>query len=73
MLSKFLPWDFIQRHSSVINTDQLGTYVFLSSDPYVEKIIMDQLPKKDLEFSIYSGANFTLEFVEEHFVNLSFF
>ena len=73
MLSKLLPWDFIQRHSNVINKAQLGTYAFLCNDPYVEKIIMDQLPKKDLEFSIYSGANFTLEFIEEHFVNLSFF
>jgi hypothetical protein len=73
MLSKLLPWDFIQRHSNVINKAQLGTYAFLCNDPYVEKIIMDQLPKKDLEFSIYTGANFTLDFIEEHFVNLSFF
>jgi hypothetical protein len=73
MLSKFLPWDFLQRHPSVISTDGLGSYAYLCSDPYVEKIIMDQLPKKDLDFSIYTGSSFTLDFVEEHFVNLSFF
>ena len=73
MLSKLLPWDFIQRRPSAINTEEFGAYAYLCHDPYVEKIVMDQLPKNEFEFSIYSGSHFTHSFVEEHFINLSFF
>lgn len=73
MLSKILPWDFIQKFPKTINPTKFGPHAFLIDDPYLERVILDRLPKKEIKFSIYSGSEFTRDFIEEHFVNLSFF
>lgn len=73
MLSKILPWDFIQKYPGTIDPKQFGIYSFLIDDPYLERVLLDRLPRKDLKFSIYSGNEVTINFIEEHFVNLSFF
>jgi hypothetical protein len=73
MLSKFLPWDFVLKFPQVINPKEKGLYSFYADEAYVEKMLMDLLPKKDISFSLYSGAEITKDFIEEHFLNLSFF
>ncbi|MBC7537858.1 MAG: hypothetical protein H7281_03500 [Bacteriovorax sp.] len=73
MLSKILPWDFIQKYPKSIDPKQFGINAFLIDEPYLERVILDRLPKKELKFSLYSGSDVTRDFIEEHFVNLSFF
>ncbi|QDK40690.1 hypothetical protein DOM21_04315 [Bacteriovorax stolpii] len=73
MLSKLLPWDFLPKHPMTIDPKRPGLYAFLVSDPYLERVLLDRLPKKDIPFSLYSGVEVTRDFIEEHFVNLSFF
>ena len=73
MLSKILPWDFIQKHPKTVDVLQVGISAFLIDEPYLERVILDRLPKKELKFSLYSGVEVTRDFLEEHFVNLSFF
>lgn len=73
MLSKFLPWDFLPKFPTTIDKTKPGIYAFLIDDPYLERILLDSIPKKDIPFSLYSGVDITRDFMEEHFVNLSFF
>lgn len=73
MLSKILPWDFIQKYPKTIDPKKFGAHAFLIDDPYLERVVLDRLPKGDFKFALYSGAEFTRDFIEEHFVNLSFF
>lgn len=73
MLSKFLPWDFLPKHPQTIDSKKPGLYAFLVEDPYLERLLLERLPKKEIPFSIYSGAEITRDFIEEHLVNLSFF
>jgi hypothetical protein len=73
MLSKFLPWDFLPNHQTTIDKNKPGIYAFLINDPYLERILLDLIPKKDISFSLYSGVDISREFIEEHFINLSFF
>lgn len=73
MLSKMLPWDFYSKHPTTIDTKKPGLYAFLITDPYLERIFFDRLPKKDLNLALYSGVDITRDFIEEHFLNLSFF
>lgn len=73
MLSKFLPWDFLPNHPTTIDKTKPGIYAFLVDDPYLERVLLDHIPKKEIPFSLYSGVEITRDFIEEHFVNLSFF
>lgn len=75
MLSKFLPWDFIQKFPKSIVQKKTGIHAFMIDDPYLERVILDNLPRdpEGLKFSLYSGNEFTRDFIEEHFINLSFF
>ncbi len=73
MLSKFLPWDFLPKFPTTIDKNKPGIYAFLIDDPYLERILLDLIPKKEIPFSLYSGVEITRDFIEEHFVNLSFF
>lgn len=73
MLSKLLPWDFLPKHPMTIEPKKPGLYAFLVNDPYMERVLLDRMPKKDIPFSLYSGVEITRDFIEEHFVNLSFF
>ncbi len=73
MLSKNLPWDFILKYPQTIEKKNQGIYTFLIDDPYIERVVLDRLPKNELKFSFYTGNEFTREFIEEHFINLSFF
>jgi hypothetical protein len=73
MLSKMLPWDFIQKYPKTIDQDKFGIYTFLIDQPYLERVILDRLPRKELNFSLYTGTEVSRDFIEEHFINLSFF
>ena len=73
MLSKFLPWDFRPKHPQTIDSKKAGLYAFLIEDPYLERLLLDLMPKKDIPFSIYTGVEISRDFLEEHLVNLSFF
>lgn len=73
MLSKFLPWDFVNKYPNSLETKRPGVYAFLVTNPYLQKIIIDRIPKSEVELSIYSGNEITRDFLEENFVNLSFF
>ena len=73
MLSKVLPCDFIQKYPKTIDSKQFGIHAFLIDDAYLERVVFDRLPKKEIPFSLYSGGEFTRDFIEEHFINLSFF
>ena len=73
MLSKFLPWDFLPKYPSTIDKKKTGIYAFLVEDPYMERVLLERIPKNEIKFSLYSGVDITRDFVEEHFINLSFF
>lgn len=73
MLSKLLPWDFLPKYPATIDKNKPGIYAFLINDPYLERVLLDSMPKKDIQFSLYSGVEITRDFIEEHFINLSFF
>ncbi|MDO9183637.1 MAG: hypothetical protein Q7U04_14580 [Bacteriovorax sp.] len=73
MLSKILPWDFIQKYPKTIDPLQLGIHSFLIDEPYLERVMLERLPKAELRFSLYTGSEISRDFIEEHFVNLSFF
>ena len=73
MLSRCLPWDFLANNPTTIIKSQPGIYAFLIDDPYLERVFLDLIPKKDIPFSLYSGLDISRDFIEEHFINLSFF
>lgn len=73
MLSKLLPWDFLPKFPTTVEVKRPGLYAFLVGDPYMERVLLDNLPKKEVPFSLYSGVEITRDFIEEHFINLSFF
>lgn len=73
MLSKLLPWDFMQKFPETWDPKALAPQAFLMDDPYLERVFLDRLPKKSIKFSLYSGNEVNRDFLEEHFVNLSFF
>ena len=73
MLSKFLPWDFLPKYPSTIDKKKTGIYAFLVEDPYMERVLLERIPKSEISFSLYSGVDITRDFIEEHFINLSFF
>ncbi len=73
MLSKILPWDFVAKFPHTISLNAKGIHSFLTEDPYLERAILDNLPRKQTQLSLYSGNEFTRDFIEEHFVNLSLF
>jgi hypothetical protein len=73
MLSKYLPWDFLSKNPMTIDKNKPGIYTFLVNEPYLERILLDLIPKKEIPFSLYSGVEITRDFIEEHFINLSFF
>lgn len=73
MLSKILPWDFIQKYPKTINPLDLGIYSYLINEPYLERVVLDRLPKNEMKFAYYTGNEITRDFLEEHFLNLSFF
>lgn len=73
MLSKILPWDFIQKYPATVDLKGSGLQAFLIEDPYLERIFLDRIPKSEMNYSLYSGNELTRDFIEEHFVNLSFF
>jgi len=73
MHSKFMPWDFFLKFPTTIDPKKPGLYAFLITDPYLERILLDRLPKKEIPTSLYSGSEITKDFLEEHFLNLSFF
>lgn len=73
MLSKILPWDFVSKFPTTIANTAHGINAFLIDEPYLERVVLDQLPKKEIKFSLYSGTEITRDFIEEQFVNLSLF
>ena len=73
MLSKLLPWDFVVKFPKTIPAKAAGVYSFLAEDPYLERALLDNLPRDQVKFALYSGNEFTQDFIEEHFVNLSLF
>lgn len=76
MLSKILPWDFIQKYPKTIDPKNYGIHSFLIDDPYLERVLLDRLPREEktgIKLALYSGNEFSRDFIEEHFVNLSFF
>ena len=73
MLSKSLPWDFIVKFPKTMEPAHFGIHAFLIEEPYLERILLDRVPKNEISFSIYSGNEITRDFIEEHFINLSFF
>jgi hypothetical protein len=73
MLSKILPWDFIQKSPHTWDAQFEGPQVFLIGDPYLERVFLDRLPKHEMKFALYTGNELNRDFIEEHFINLSFF
>ncbi|MEA9355542.1 hypothetical protein SHI21_05000 [Bacteriovorax sp. PP10] len=73
MLSKLLPWDYLPKHPTTIDKKKSGIYAFLVEDPYMERVLLERIPKQEIPFSLYSGVDITRDFIEQHFVNLSFF
>jgi hypothetical protein len=73
MLSKIYPWDFIQKYPVTLIPSSLGIHSFLVDDPFVERVILDRLPRKEIKYDFYTGSEVTRDFIEEHFINLSFF
>ena len=51
MLSKILPWDFTQKFPQTINPKEYGIYSFLIDEPYLEKVLIDRLPKNEMKMS----------------------
>ncbi len=68
-----MPWDFFSKFPTTIEVDKPGLYAFLITDPYLERILLDRIPKEKVTRSLYSGIDITREFVEDHLINLSFF
>jgi hypothetical protein len=73
MLSKVLPWDFLQKFPVTMDPKFEGPQAFLIDEPYIERVFLDRLPKKENKFALYTGNELTRDFIEEHFINLSFF
>lgn len=73
MLSKLLPWDLMQKFPETWDAKFEGPQAFLIDEPYLERVFLDRLPKKKLKFSLYTGSELNRDFIEEHFINLSFF
>ena len=62
MLSKLMPWDFLPKFPATIDPKTPGIYAFLVEDPYLERILLERIPKKDIPFSLYSGADISRDF-----------
>ena len=73
MLSKNILWDFFAKYPTAIDAKKPGLYSFLNTDPYIERMVLDRLKQTTLSFSLYSGNEVTFDFIEEQFINLSFF
>lgn len=66
-------WDFLGKYRTVIDQKIYGLRSISTNDPYIEKIIKDRLYLNQLEFRFYTGDEVTKAFLEEQFLNLSFF
>ena len=73
MLSKSILWDFFSKHPTIIDIKKPGLYSFLNTDPFIERMILDRLKQTNLHFTLYSGNEISFDFIEEQFINLSFF
>lgn len=73
MLSKILPWDFLPKYPNTIDKKKSGIYAFLVEDPFMERVLLERIPKDEIPFSLYSGIEMTRDFLEMHFINQSFF
>jgi hypothetical protein len=57
MLSKLAPWDFLQKHPMAIDPKKPGLYAFLIEDPFLERVILDRIPKKDSIFALFRSGS----------------
>lgn len=73
MLSKLLPWDFIQKYPETIDPKKPGIYFYYINNSYLHHIVTERINKKEIDFSVYTGSEVTKDFLENEFVNLSFF
>jgi len=72
MLSKVKIWDL---NFSKIGLDlsQAGLIPLVVTDPYIERILKDKIPRENHEIRIFIGNEITQNFIDENFVNLSLF
>lgn len=73
MHSKLQIWDFLGKNKTSIDAQVLSLRSFYIDDPYAEKIIKDRLYQNQIDFRFYTGDEITKAFLEEQFLNLSFF
>lgn len=73
MLSRLLPWDYLSKNPMTLDKSSFGIYAFLIEDPYIERVLLERIPRDEIPFSLYSGVDITREFIEMHFINQSFF
>jgi hypothetical protein len=73
MLSKMLPWDYVSKFKTGFNLTTKGIISLVVEDPFIDRLIKDRLPKKELNIRVFVGSEITNNFLEENFYNYSLF
>lgn len=76
MSSKWLPWDFLKHHPTVIDKTTKGLTVVYCTDPFVERILRNKIDFKkweDQSALIVSGMDISVSWIEDNLQSLSLF
>jgi len=72
MLSKIKIWE-LNTTKVGLDLSRPGIIPFVVSDPYLERILKDKIPRKENEIRIFIGNEINQNFIDENFFNLSLF
>jgi hypothetical protein len=75
MSSKLYPWDFFKSFPKTLDQNKMGAYFFNVYDPYIEKILINKIPKKEVggEWRTILGNEITIEWIENNLNTLNLF
>lgn len=72
MLSKVKIWE-MNFNKVGLDLSKSGLLPFVVSDPYLERILKDKIPRNNNEMRIFIGNEINQNFIDENFLNLSLF
>lgn len=73
MYSNFYFWDFVKNVKSVVDDKITGFYVLMCYDVFIEKILLSKIDKSKTKFTIFSGIELTVDWLENNVNTMDFF
>ncbi len=73
MYSNFYPWDFVKNVKSVVDDKITGLYALMCYDAFIEKILLNKIDKSKTKYTILSGAELTVDWLENNVNTMDLF